>query len=83
MCYRIEYQYTIAASVYRMGCRRQLLLAILQAYQDRGESELATTKLGTFLTARFGSVNEGKAKLGGLPAVREAFRGMQASLYAD
>ena len=62
---------------------KALLLAILLAYETKGESELATKKLGTFLTARFGSVNEGKAKLGGLPAVKEAFRTMQATLYAD
>lgn len=63
------------------GDMKDLLLAILRAYETRGESELATRKLGTFLTARYGSVNEGKAKLGGLPAVKEAFRKMQAALY--
>ena len=48
-----------------------------------GESELATTKLGTFLTARFGSVNESRAKLGNLATVKDAFRNMQEALYAD
>lgn len=62
---------------------REFLLSILAAYEDRGESELATKKLGTFLTARYGSVSESKAKLGGLDAVRSAFRTMQASLYSD
>ena len=62
---------------------KELLLAILSAYETRGESELATKKLVSFLTARFGSVNEGKAKLGGLPAVREAFRKMQLDLYTE
>lgn len=61
---------------------KSLLLAILGAYEARGESELATKKLGTFLTARYGSVNEGKAKLGGLPAVKAAFRSMQKALYS-
>jgi len=28
-------------------------------------------------------VNEGKARLGGLPAVREAFRKMQLDLYTE
>ncbi|RVU36704.1 DEAD/DEAH box helicase [Hwanghaeella grinnelliae] len=65
------------------GDMREFLLAILAAYEDRGESELATKKLGTFLTARYGSVGESKAKLGGLDAVRRAFRTMQASLYSD
>lgn len=62
---------------------KDLLLAILLSYESKGESELATKKLATFLTARYGSVNEGKEKLGGLPAVKEAFLSMQATLYAD
>ena len=61
---------------------KDLLLAILSAYETRGESELATKKLVSFMTARFGSVSEGKARLGGLPAVRAAFRRMQEELYA-
>jgi type I restriction enzyme R subunit len=64
------------------GEMQTLLLSILSAYELRGESELATKKLGSFLTARFGSVSEGKAKLGGLPAVRDAFRKMQSDLYS-
>lgn len=62
---------------------KALLLAILAAYEKRGESELATKKLGTFLTARYGSVSEGKAKLGGLDAIKDAFRDMQGTLYSD
>lgn len=62
---------------------KALLLAILAAYEERGESELATKKLGTFLTARYGSVGEGKAKLGGLDAVRDAFLSMQTDLYSE
>jgi len=62
---------------------KALLLAILAAYEERGESELRTKKLGTFLTARYGSVGEGKAKLGGLDAIKTAFREMQGTLYSD
>ncbi len=62
---------------------KALLLAILAAYEERGESELATKKLGTFLTARYGSVSEGKAKLGGLDSIKGAFRKMQGTLYSD
>ena len=62
---------------------KALLTAILAAYEERGESELATKKLGTFLTARYGSVSEGKAKLGGLDAIKDAFRKMQGTLYSD
>ena len=61
---------------------RDLLLGILKAYELRGEGELATRKLTQFLTARYGSVNEGKARVGGLAAVRDAFRKMQSELYA-
>ena len=62
---------------------KALLLAILAAYEERGETELRTKKLGTFLTARYGSVSEGKAKLGGLEAIKTAFREMQGTLYSD
>lgn len=62
---------------------KELLLAILGAYETRGESELATKKLGLFLTARFGSVSEGKARLGGISEVRSAFRKMQKDLYSS
>ncbi|WP_287883062.1 EcoAI/FtnUII family type I restriction enzme subunit R [Paracoccus sp. (in: a-proteobacteria)] len=62
---------------------KELLLAILTAYEARGESELATKKLGTFLTARYGSVSEGKVRLGGLAVVRDAFKDMQRALYAE
>ena len=60
-----------------------LLVGILKAYEARGESELATKKLGQFLTARYGSVGESKGKLGELAVVREAFKRMQVALYAE
>ncbi|WP_430475046.1 EcoAI/FtnUII family type I restriction enzme subunit R [Thalassospira lucentensis] len=62
---------------------KDLLFAILGAYEARGESELAPKKLGTFLTARYGSVSEAKSKLGGLATVKEAFRTMQEVLYSN
>ena len=65
------------------GEMKDLLIAILGAYEARGESELATKKLGTFLTARYGSVSEGKEKLGTLATVKDAFRNMQAVLYSN
>jgi type I restriction enzyme, R subunit len=61
----------------------ELLLTILNAYEATGESELATRKLGQFLTARYGSVGESKGKLGELATVRDVFRRMQLSLYDD
>lgn len=44
---------------------------------------LATRKLTQFLTAQYGSVSEAKARLGGLPQIKEAFRKMQTQLYAS
>ena len=65
------------------GELKELLLGILRAYEDQGEGELATPKLGSYLTARYGGVGESRVRLGNLSAVRTAFRRMQASLYAN
>jgi type I restriction enzyme, R subunit len=62
---------------------RELLLGILLAYESAGEAELAGKKLGQFLTARYGSVSEGKTKLGELQTIRDAYNYMQAGLYAE
>nr|WP_321484293.1 DEAD/DEAH box helicase family protein [uncultured Cohaesibacter sp.] len=62
---------------------KALLLAILAAYEELGERELATKKLGTFLTARYGSVSEGKAMLGSLDAIKHSFLSMQSFLYSE
>ncbi len=61
---------------------RDLLLGILHAYETYGEDELAAGKLQSFVTGRYGSVSESRERLGELSAVRDAFRRMQASLYA-
>ena len=65
------------------GELRELLLGILQAYETHGESELAAPKLTSYLIGRYGSVGEGKGRLGELPAVQTAFRQMQVRLYAN
>jgi type I restriction enzyme R subunit len=69
-----------------VGARNELLgdlmLAILAAYEAHGESELASNRLTTFLAARFGTVNEGKSKLGGIAVIKDAYRTMQTSLYS-
>ncbi|TDE38498.1 EcoAI/FtnUII family type I restriction enzme subunit R [Antarcticimicrobium sediminis] len=62
---------------------REFLLGILSAYAAHSEAELAPQKLVAFMTARYGSVGEGKAKLGEVSKIRDAYRGMQADLYAD
>lgn len=65
------------------GDLKDLLISILDAYEQNGEGELATQKLGQFLAAKYGSVGEAKVRLGGLPTIKEAFRRMQAQLYAS
>ncbi|WP_319825818.1 EcoAI/FtnUII family type I restriction enzme subunit R [Thalassovita sp.] len=62
---------------------KELLFAILGAYETRGEAELSVNKLGQFLIARYGSVNEGKVRLGELSTVKRAFINMQHALYSD
>jgi type I restriction enzyme R subunit len=64
------------------GELKALLLSILKAYENGGEAELATPKLGQLLVARYGSVGEGKAKLGELSQVKAGFKQMQVALYA-
>lgn len=65
------------------GEMRELIVSILHAYAAIGESELGTHKLGHYLTARYGSVGEGKAKLGDLGTIKGAYRTMQQRLYAN
>ena len=65
------------------GELKALLISILNAYEENGERELATNKLGKFLTAQFGSVGEAKNRLGDLPGIKAAFRKMQAKLYSS
>ncbi|WP_168184095.1 type I restriction-modification enzyme R subunit C-terminal domain-containing protein [Pseudoruegeria sp. SK021] len=59
---------------------KQLLFAILRAYEVGGESELELRKLTQTLSSRYGGVGEGKAVLGALPAIKNAFRRMLAGL---
>ena len=51
---------------------RAFLLGVLQAYEALGETELATGKLGDFLTARYGSLADAKAALGDVSDIRQA-----------
>jgi len=62
---------------------KELLKGILGAYVANGVGELASNKLGQFLIARYGSVGEGKARLGDLAVIRDAYRKMQQGLYSD
>ncbi|MGO7967130.1 EcoAI/FtnUII family type I restriction enzme subunit R [Rhizobium ruizarguesonis] len=64
------------------GELQALLIAILKAYVTNGERELGSKKLGQYLIARYGSVAEGRAKLGELTTIRDAYNRMQLALYS-
>ena len=78
---RVE-QVSASTGMLPEGELREFLLAILKAYEENGVSELATSKLGVFLKARYSTIGEGKERLGGLPAVKSSFSAMQRLLYA-
>lgn len=65
------------------GELQKLLVAILKAYVANGERELGSKKLGQYLIARYGSVAEGRAKLGELAAIKDAYKRMQVALYSS
>ena len=60
---------------------KEFLQRILSAYVDQGERKLSTDSLGNFILARYGSVSEGKDRLGDL-TVKAAFKELQAAIYA-
>ncbi|UXN06769.1 EcoAI/FtnUII family type I restriction enzme subunit R [Bartonella sp. HY761] len=64
------------------GEMRNLVTAILRSYVSHGESELAQTKLKDFLSARYGTINEAKTKLGGLDKISSAYITLQKQLYS-
>lgn len=63
------------------GELRELLLSILGSYEVGGERELGSQKLAKYLTARYGSVGESRARLGKLTSLRDAYQSLQAELY--
>jgi len=62
---------------------RDFLFGVLRAYEALGEPELATRKLGDFLTARYGSLADARAALGEVPGIRQAFLDLQGNLYRN
>jgi type I restriction enzyme R subunit len=60
---------------------RDFLLGVLSAYELAGEAELATSKLGDFLTARYGSLADAKRALGEVANIRQAFFDIQRQIY--
>ncbi len=65
------------------GEMRDFLIGVLKAYRNNGESELGRNKLSAFLTARYGTIADAKAKLGDIAAIRVAFFDVQRELYAQ
>lgn len=61
----------------------EFLIGVLQAYAAHGESELSLSKLSSFLTARYGTLADAKARLGDAAAIKAAFVGIQHELCAD
>ena len=64
------------------GEMRDFLIGVLQAYAAHGESELSLSKLSSFLTARYGTLADAKARLGDTAAIRAAFVDIQHELYS-
>lgn len=54
---------------------------VLGQYVTDGEAELDDAKLPSLLQLRYSDMRDASRKLGGLPAVRQAFIGFQRSLY--
>lgn len=60
----------------------EFLISVLAAYAERGEGELSLDKLGTALTARYGTLADAKSKLGDVPKIRAAYLSIQRELYS-
>jgi type I restriction enzyme R subunit len=63
------------------GNLKELLEGVLGAYESAGESELGSKKLGQFFISRYGSITEGKDRLGGPAMIKQAFTRLQAGIY--
>ena len=60
---------------------REFLDYVLRAYEAHGIAELAPIKIADFLRIRYGGTNDAKRHLGPVPAIRDAFVGIQAHLF--
>ena len=61
--------------------RREFLDHVLRAYEAPGIAELPPPKIADFLRVRYGGPNDAKRYLGPVPAIRDAFVGIQAHLF--
>lgn len=62
---------------------REFLLGVQQAYETLGDTELATHKLGDFLTARYGSLADAKTVLSDVGAITRTFLDVHNDLYIN
>ncbi|PVH30321.1 EcoAI/FtnUII family type I restriction enzme subunit R [Pararhodobacter oceanensis] len=60
---------------------RDFLLGVLKSYEEHGSPELATGKLKDYLTARYGTTADAKARLGDIANIRTAYFDIQGELY--
>ncbi len=62
---------------------RDFLLGVLTAYEAGGYGELSVSKLGDYLTVRYGTLSDAKSALGEVGDIRSAYLSMQLDLYKD
>jgi type I restriction enzyme R subunit len=55
---------------------------VLRAYETHGIGELAPIKIAVFLRIKYGGTNDAKRRLGPVPAIRDAFVGIQSHLFS-
>jgi hypothetical protein len=60
---------------------RAFLDFVLRSYEVHGIDELAPAKIADFLRIRYGGTNDAKRRLGPVPAIRDAFVGIQSHLF--
>lgn len=65
------------------GEQRQFLAALLKAYVEGGERELAKDRLTPLLTAKYGGVTQARNRLGSISTIQSAYRKLQKSLYLN
>jgi type I restriction enzyme R subunit len=54
---------------------------VLDAYVEAGEGELNNERLGRHIEAAYGSLGDGRSKLGETSDIRDAYLEMQGRLY--
>ena len=66
-----------------MTKQREFIQYVLRNYVAMGIDELAVTKLGTILTAKYGSMHAAQRELGTVKEIRATFIDFQQYLYEE